>query len=307
MTNATHRLRFSGVKQKNKIQVGSFAVDVILIIFFILASIIFVYPFLNVVAVSFSSNSMITTGQVSWFPREFTTIGYELLFKEANIWGSYLNTIIICLGFAIVNLTMTSLLAYVMSIPDFVFKKLYSVLLLITMFFSGGTVPTYLLIKNLHMLDTWWALILPNALSAYNVFVYRAFYKGISPALRESARIDGANEFQILLKIYVPLAKALYASFGLFAVVGMWNSYYDALLYISDASKQPIQMILRKIVFTSAGSDMQEVTNAMNNGQLNRLSVQYACIVATALPVMIIYPFLQKYFATGVQVGAVKG
>ncbi|MGN0972758.1 MAG: carbohydrate ABC transporter permease [Aristaeellaceae bacterium] len=307
MTNATHHLRFSGAKQKNRIQVGSFAVDVILIIFFILASIIFVYPFLNVVAVSFSSNSMITTGQVSWFPKEFTTIGYELLFKEANIWGAYLNTIIICLGFAIVNLSMTSLLAYVMSIPDFVFKKLYSVLLLITMFFSGGTVPTYLLIKNLHMLNTWWALIIPNALSAYNVFVYRAFYRGISPALRESARIDGANELQILLKIYIPLSKALYASFGLFAVVGMWNSYYDALLYISDASKQPIQMILRKIVFTSAGSDMQEVTNAMNNGQLNRLSVQYACIVATALPVMVIYPFLQKYFATGVQVGAVKG
>ncbi|MGN0746991.1 MAG: carbohydrate ABC transporter permease [Aristaeellaceae bacterium] len=307
MTNTTRQLRFSGAKQKNKIQVGSFAVDVILIIFFILASIIFVYPFLNVIAVSFSSNSMITTGQVSWFPKGFTTIGYELLFKEANIWGAYLNTIIICLGFAIVNLTMTSLLAYVMSIPDFVFKKLYSVLLLITMFFSGGTVPTYLLIKNLHMLDTWWSLILPGALSAYNVFVYRAFYRGISPALRESARIDGANELQILVKIYVPLSKALYASFGLFAVVGMWNSYYDALLYISDASKQPIQMILRKIVFTSAGSDMQEVTNAMNNGQLNRLSVQYACIVATALPVMIIYPFLQKYFATGVQVGAVKG
>lgn len=307
MTNARKTVCLNGRKPRNRIQIGSAAVDVVLIVFFILASIVFVYPFLNVIAVSFSSNSMITTGQVSWYPREFTTIGYQLLFKEANIWGAYLNTIIICIGFAIVNLTMTSLLAYVMSIPDFVFKKLYSVLLLITMFFSGGTVPTYLLIRDLGLLDNWLALILPGALSAYNVFVYRAFYKGIAPALRESARIDGANDMQILMKIYVPLSKALYASFGLFAVVGMWNSYYDALLYISDANKQPIQMILRKIVFTSAGSDMQEVTNAMNNGQLNRLSVQYACIVATALPVMVIYPFLQKYFATGVQVGAVKG
>lgn len=295
-------------KAKNKIYIGNRFVDMLLYAFFIAASIIFMYPFLNVIAVSLSSNTMITTGQVTWFPKEFNTIGYQLLFEEANIWRAYGNTVIICIGFAAFNLSMTTLLAYVMMVPDFVLKKPISIMLLITMFFSGGTVPTYLLIKNLGMFNSWWSLILPNCLSAYNVFVYRAFFKGISQEVREAAKIDGAGEFRILTRIYVPLSKALYASFGLFAVVGMWNSYYDALLYIKDEKLQPIQMILRKIVFTSTGSgDMAMATEMMNNGQLNTLNIQYACVVATALPIMCIYPFIQKYFAQGMQLGAVKG
>lgn len=295
-------------QKKNKIYIGSRFADALLYLFFIVATIIFIYPFLNVVAVSMSSNTMITTGQVTWFPREFNLTGYKILFEEGNIWRAYGNTIIICLGFAVCNLAMTSLLAYVMMIPEFVFHKPISIMLLITMFFSGGTVPTYLLIKNIGWFNNWLSLIVPGCLSAYNVFVYRAFYKGISPQVREAAKIDGAGEFQILLKIYVPLSKALYASFGLFAVVGMWNSYYESLLYIKDEKLQPIQMILRKIVFTSTGSgDMAMATEMMNNGKLNTLNIQYACVVATALPIMCIYPFLQKYFAQGVQVGAVKG
>ncbi len=293
---------------KNKIQIGNRFVDILLYAFFIFATIIFMYPFLNVIAISFSSNTMITTGQVTWFPKEFNAIGYELLFEEGGIWRAYGNTVIICLGFAVCNLAMTSLLAYVMMVPDFVLKKPLSMMLLITMFFSGGTVPTYLLIKDIGLMDSWLSLILPSCLSAYNVFVYRAFYKGISSELREAAKIDGAGEFQILMKVYVPLSKALYASFGLFAIVGMWNSYYESLLYLKDQSKYPIQMILRKIVFTSTGSgDMAQTNEMMNNGQLNTLNIQYACVVATALPIMCIYPFLQKYFAQGVQVGAVKG
>ncbi len=296
-------------QKKNRIHIGNRFADALLVVFFIFASIIFIYPFLNVIAVSLSSNTMITTGQVTWFPKEFNTVGYKLLFEEGNIWRAYLNTVIVCLGFAVVNLSLTSLLAYVMMVPDFVLKKPISALLLITMFFSGGTVPTYLLVVNtLHWKNNWLALIVPNCLSAYNVFVYRAFYKGISAEVREAAKIDGAGEFQILTRIYVPLSKALYASFGLFAVVGMWNSYYDALLYITDDKLQVIQMILRKIVFTSTGSgDMAQANEMMNNGQLNTLNIQYACVVATALPIMCIYPFLQKYFAQGVQVGAVKG
>ncbi len=294
-------------KVNNKIYIGSRAADVLLWIFFAAVSVIFLYPFLNVLAVSFSSNEMISQGRVTIFPRGFNANGYKLLFREAHIWQAYLNTIIICVGFAAFNLVSTSLLAYVMMIPDFVFRKLFSILLLITMFFSGGTIPTYLWIQKLHLINTWWSLILPGCLSAYNVFVYRAFYQGISMEIREAAKIDGAGEFQILTRIYVPLSKALYATFGLFAIVGMWNSYYEALLYIHDQAKQPIQMILRKIVFTALGSDMTETTQMMQNGKLNRLNLQYACIIATMLPVMVIYPFLQKYFAQGVQLGAVKG
>ena len=294
-------------KQNNKIHIGSRAFDVFLIAFMIIVSIIFLYPFLNVIATSLSSNRMITTGQVTFFPKEFHLDGYKALFKDENILGAYWNTIVIAVGTMIVSLVLTSLMAYVMMAPEFVLRKPLSIILLITMFFSGGTVPTYLLIQNLGLYDSWWSLILPNAVSAYNIFIYRSFYQGISPEIREAARIDGASEFQILTKIYVPLSKALYATFGLFSVVGVWNSYYEALLYIKDPAKQPIQMLLRKIVFTSGTANMSDAQQMISNGNLNSLNVQYACVIATIGPILLVYPFIQKYFAQGVQVGAVKG
>ena len=294
-------------KQNNKIHIGSRAFDVFLIAFMIIVSIIFLYPFLNVIATSLSSNRMITTGQVTFFPKEFHLDGYKALFKDENILGAYWNTIVIAVGTMIVSLVLNSLMAYVMMAPEFVLRKPLSIILLITMFFSGGTVPTYLLIQNLGLYDSWWSLILPNAVSAYNIFIYRSFYQGISPEIREAARIDGASEFQILTKIYVPLSKALYATFGLFSVVGAWNSYYEALLYIKDPAKQPIQMLLRKIVFTSGTANMSDSQQMISNGNLNSLNVQYACVIATIGPILLVYPFIQKYFAQGVQVGAVKG
>ncbi len=293
--------------RKNKIHYGSRVFDVALIIFMAILCVIFIYPFLNTLAVSLSSNKMVSTGQVTFFPREITTVGYQMLFQEQNIWGAYLNTIIIAVGYTAVNLVCTSMLAYAMMVPDFVLKKFLTIFLLITMFFSGGTVPTYLLVQNLGLMNSWWSLILPNAVGAYNVFVYRSFYKGISSEIREAAKIDGASEFSILTKIYVPLSKALYATFGLFSVVGIWNSYYDALLYISDQNKQPIQMVLRKIVFAAGLTNMGNTSVMLSHGELNKLNVQYACVIATMVPVLIVYPFVQKYFAQGMQVGAVKG
>lgn len=294
-------------KKGNKIHYGSRAFDLFLILFMGFLCVIFIYPFLNVVAVSLSSNRMISSGMVTFFPREVIFDGYKMLFSEQNIWSAYINTVIIAVGYTAVNLVCTSLLAYTLMIPDFVLKKFLTIALLITMFFGGGTVPTYLLVKDLHLMNSWWSLILPNAVGAYNVFVYRSFYKGISLDIREAARIDGASDLTILARIYVPLSKALYATFGLFSVVNIWNSYYDALLYISDPAKQPIQMILRKIVFQKGTDSMGNTAQMLSNGVMNRLNVQYACVVATMLPVLIVYPFVQKYFAQGMQVGAVKG
>ncbi len=292
---------------KNKINIGSRTFDVLLGIFMLALTVIFLYPFLNVLATSLSSNRMITTGQVTFYPKELMVEGYKLLFREQDIFGAYRNTIIIAIGSMLINLSLTSLLAYTMMVPDFVLRKPLSVFLLITMFFSGGTVPTYLLIQNIGLYDSWWSLILPNAVSAFNVFVYRSFYKGISLEIREAARIDGAGEFRILTHIYVPLSKALYATFGLFSVVGVWNSYYDALLYIKDPAKQPIQMVLRKVVLKSGIANMSDTQQMIGDGLLNQLNVQYACIIATIGPILLVYPFVQKYFAQGMQVGAVKG
>ncbi len=294
-------------KIKNKIYIGSRAFDVVLIIIMAALSVIFIYPFLNVLAISLSGNGMIVTGQVTFYPKDIILEGYRMLFKEENILRAYVNTIIIAAGGTLLTLTLTSLLAYVMMVPDFVLKKPLSYFLLITMFFNGGTVPGYILIRNLGLYNTWWALILPGAVSAYNVFVYRAFFKGISLELREAARIDGASEFAILTRIYVPLAKALYATFGMMSVVGTWNSYFSALLYIEDTKMQPIQMVLRRIVFTSGIDNMSDTQEMITSGKLNQLNVQYACVIMTIGPIRLAYPFAHKYFVNGMQVGAVNG
>ena len=283
--------------------------DVILAIVMGALCIVFIYPFINIIAISLSSNVMIGTGRVTWFPRELNTAGYELVFGKEPIYLAYLNTIKYCVLFALVNVLSTAMIAYSLTQKEFVLRKPITVLLLFTMFFSGGTVPTYLVVSNLKLLNTSWALVFPTAVSAYNIFVYRAFFKGITGELREAAKIDGAGEFRILFQIVFPLSKPLFATFGLFAVVGMWNNYMEPLLYISDAKKQPIQMVLRNIIFQAGGGVTFGTDYYMlaDSGVLNPKNVQYAAIVAATLPIMIFYPFLQKYFVQGVQVGAVKG
>jgi putative aldouronate transport system permease protein len=296
-------------KNKNQIHIGSYTFDVFLVIIMAAIAIIMIYPFINVIAISLSSNAMISSGKVTWLPKEINVKGYEIVFGQNAIWTAYKNTIIYAIAAAIVNLLLTSMIAYAMMQQDFVLRKPLTIFLLITMFFSGGTVPTYLIVKNLGLMNTLWALVLPNAISAYNVFVYRSFYKGISPEIREAARVDGASEYNILFRIYMPLSKALYATFGLFSVVGIWNSFFDALLYIKDENKQPIQMILRKILFTSgaAGGTFDGVSELMQRGTINPKNVKYDCIIATIGPILLVYPFIQKYFAQGMQLGAVKG
>jgi len=294
---------------KNKIHIGSYAFDAVLVVFMILFSIVMIYPLANVIAISLSSSQMISSGKVTWLPKEITLTGYEIVFGQKTIWIAYLNTVKYAVAYAVVSLFMTSLLAYTLLIPEFVLRKPITIYLLITMFFSGGTVPTYLVVKNLGLMNTMWALVLPGAVTAYNVFVYRAFFRGLSIEIREAAKIDGAGDISILFRIYMPLSKALYATFGLFAVVGMWNSYFNALLYIKDEAKQPIQNVLRSILFTSGatGGTFDGVNQLVQSGKLNPKNVQYATIFATVAPVLMIYPFLQKHFAQGVQVGSVKG
>lgn len=296
-------------KVNNKIHIGSYFFEVALVIFMIAISIIMLYPFLNVLAVSFSSNAMISSGKVTWFPKEFNIGGYEIVFGQNAIWRAYKNTLIYALVGTVINLLLTSMLAYAMMVKDFVLRKPLTIYLLITMFFSGGTMPTYLVIKDLGLMNTIWALVLPGAISAYNVFVYRAFYNGISTEIREAARVDGAGEFNILFRIYMPLSKALYATFGLFSMVGIWNNYYNALLYIKDENRQPIQMILRQILFSSgaAGGTFDGVSELVQSGKINPKNVQYACIIATIAPILMIYPLIQKNFTQGMQIGAVKG
>ena len=299
----------SAFRRKNRIRIGGVTFDAVLILLLLIFCVIILYPFLNVIAVSLSSSRMITRGAVGILPRELNVKGYEIVFSQPAIYTAYLWTLWYCVLFTVLNVSLTACLGYALSVQEFKLRGFFSLILLITMFFNGGTIPSYLNIRNLGLMNTTWALVLPTCVSAWNVFMYRSF-KGISHEIREAALIDGAGEFRILVSIILPLSKALIASFSLFAIVGMWNSYFSALLYIKDASRQPIQMILRSIVFTTnaMGSTFGSDANVMlTNGSVNPLNVQYACLVATIAPLLLIYPFIQKYFEQGMQVGAVKG
>ena len=260
-------------------------------------------------AISLSSSGAITRGDVSLLPVEPTFKGYEIVFGQETIYTSYAWTLWYAVLNTVLSVSLTACLGYSLSVPGFVLNKPLSVMLLVTMFFSGGTVPAYLNIKNLGLMDTTWALVLPGCVSAWNVFMYRSFFKGISHEIREAALIDGAGEMRILISIILPLSKALIATFSLFAVVGMWNSYFSALLYIKDQARMPIQMILRSIIFSNSltASFGGDTANMITDGSLNPLNVQYACLMATIAPLLLIYPFIQKYFEQGMQVGAVKG
>ena len=184
-------------------------------------------------------------------------------------------------------------------------------MLVFTMFFNAGLIPTFLNIKNLGLLDSIWAIILPSCVSAYNVFVFRTFFSGVSNELREAAQIDGANEFLIWQKIFVPLSKAVFATIALFEAVNRWNAWFDALLYLNDTTKFPLQMILRKIVILDAvrgGSYADsEVSNMIQSYKIHSKNIQMAAIVISMVPILMVYPFIQKYFAKGVMLGSVKG
>ena len=293
--------------KKNKIHIGGYSFDIVNIAFLLICCALVLLPFIRVVAISLSSSRMIDRGSVGIWPKEYNVNCYEIVFSNQTIYRAYLWTLVYALGFTMVTVSMTACLAYPLSVNDFVLRKPISVLLLITMFFSGGTIPSYLLIKNLGLMDTAWALILPGSVGAWNTFLYRSFFKGISNEIREAALIDGAGEFRILVKIILPLSKALFATFSLFAIVGMWNSYFAAMLYIKDTTRQPIQNILRSIVYTSVTATFSDAAMPMQNGGVNKFNVQYACLIATIAPMLVIYPFIQKYFEQGMQVGAVKG
>ncbi len=299
----------SSGKRRNRIRIGNVTFDIVLILLLLAFCVVILYPFLNVVAISLSSSGAITRGDVGLIPVEPTFKGYEIVFGQKTVYSAYGWTLWYAVLYTVLSVSLTACLGYSLSVPGFVLNKPISVLLLVTMFFSGGTVPTYLNIKNLGLMDTTWSLVLPGCVSAWNVFMYRSFFKGISHEIREAALIDGAGEMRVLLSIILPLSKALIASFSLFAVVGMWNSYFSALLYIKDQARMPIQMILRSIIFSNSltASFGGDTANMINNGTLNPLNVQYACLIATIAPLLLIYPFIQKYFEQGMQVGAVKG
>lgn len=267
-------------------------------------------PLLNVVASSFSEAKTVNQGKVLFWPVNFTTEGYKAVFQYKGIWRSYANTFLYTITGTAVNLAMTLMCAYPLARKDLPFKGPVVALFMFTMLFGGGTIPNYILIRNLHMMNTIWAMIIPGAISVYNMIIARTFIQNIPSDLEEAAKIDGCSDVRYFFSIVLPLSKTVISVLGLYYAVAHWNDYFTAFLYLSDNEKMPLQITLRAILINNtfsadATASVNEET-LLNNQALQDL-LKYSLIIVSSVPVLIIYPFVKKYFLKGVMLGAVKG
>ena len=282
--------------------------QIILVIIVLAASMLCLLPFINVIAVSFSSKSAILRGDVGFWPVEFTTMAYEAIFSDKSMMHSLWYTVLITVLYTVLAMVLTVLMAYPLTKKRLKGRKFFNLLALFTMYFSGGTIPIYLNIKELGMLNTMWSLIIPGALSTYNMIIMKSFFASLPDSLEEAATIDGANDFQILTQIYLPLSLASIATLTLFYAVGKWNSFQDALYYITDRNLQPLQLKLYNLIKGAQSVDVTMMEGGASTVATNiSESIESATIIFATLPILVVYPFVQRYFVSGVTIGAIKG
>lgn len=279
-----------------------------LYLFSVIIIVAVVYPLYFVVIASFSDPSAVASGQVWVVPKGFTLDGYKELFNHNEIWIGYKNTILYTLVGTLIGMGVNICAAYSLSRKDLVGRKFFMLMFVFTMFFNGGLVPTFLTIKDFNLYNTFWVMVLPFSVSIYNIIVARTFFETSIPEdLNDAAKIDGCGNLYYFIKIVLPLSKAILAVIGLWTAVGMWNSYFNALIYLKDAAKYPLQLVLRNILITNnlqmsfgSGEAMQIALRLSN-------LMRYSVIIVSTVPIMCFYPFAQKYFNKGVMIGAVKG
>ncbi|AIQ20579.1 sugar ABC transporter permease [Paenibacillus sp. FSL H7-0357] len=284
-------------------------------IYLCLALVVVLYPLIYILSASISSPQDVNSGAMWLFPKNVTLDGYRLVFENPKIWNGYLNTIIYTAAGTLLNLAVTLPASYALSRSDFVGRQLFMGIILFTMFFSGGLVPTYLLVKNLGLINSMGALILPVAASVWNIVVARTFFQTTIPKeLQEAAHIDGCTNLKLFIRIILPLSAPIVAVMALFYGVGHWNSYFPSLIYLNDEAKYPLQMVLRQILVlqemsaeTTGAAINSEVAMAMNSKAETASLIKYGVIVVSTLPIVAVYPFLQRYFVQGVMIGSVKG
>ncbi|WP_162012797.1 carbohydrate ABC transporter permease [Streptococcus sp. S784/96/1] len=267
-----------------------------------------VVPMAYILVASFMDPQVLAVKGISFNPDDWTVQGYQKVFGDGSILRGFINSLIYSTGFAVLTVAISVLTAYPLSRKDLVGRKWINYFLIFTMFFGGGLVPTYLLIKNLGMLNTVWAIIVPGAVNVWNIILARTYFQGIPEELVEAAVIDGANDFQIFVKIMLPLAKPIMFVLFLYAFVGQWNSYFDAMIYIKDPNLAPLQLVLRNILIQNeVSANMIGAQAAMNELKKIAEMVKYATIIISSLPLIVMYPFFQKYFDKGIMAGSLKG
>nr|WP_203722606.1 carbohydrate ABC transporter permease [Streptomyces coelicoflavus] len=263
------------------------------------------YPFLNIVARSFSGERQIRAGEVTLWPKGFNLTTYEIVFQDGTFWRNYGNTVFYTVVSTAIAMVLTTCYAYVLSKKHLKGRGALVGIAVFTMFFSGGLIPTYVLITSLDLKNTVWALALPNAISVFNLLVMKAFFESLPDELEEAAQIDGLSTYGILFRIVLPLSKAVVATMVLFYSVSFWNSWFGAFLYMDRIELMPVTVYLRNLIAgatggTAAGAGTEQLTQVAAN-------IQAVTIVLTALPILCVYPFVQRYFVSGVMLGAVKG
>ncbi len=289
--------------------ISDHVIDIISYIVVTIMAVSCILPILNTVAISFSDKSAAQAGIVNFWPVDFTLSSYQELLRDDLFFTSFRNSVIRVIVGGLINLVLTVLMAYPLSKSKRYFpqRNMYMWFLVFTMLFNGGLIPTYILINNLHMLDTIWALVLPGAVPVFNVIILMNFFKNLPDELDEAARIDGANPWIIMIRIFIPLAVPSIATVTLFSIVNHWNAFFDGIIYINSSSKIPLQTYIQQLVVEIRDTSMLTPEEILRISEVSSRTFNAAKVFVTMVPVLIVYPFLQKYFVTGLVMGSVKG
>lgn len=284
---------------------GDVVFDIINLLILLFICFVTLYPFYYLLVMSFTSGDVPLT-KLYWYPPKITLSNYAKVLSDSDIWNGYKNTIIRTVLGTVISVLCVICTAYPLSKKYLVHRNIFTSFVVITMFVSGGTIPSYLLVKSLNIMNTVWALVLPTAISAYNVVITRNFFMGIPPALEESAQLDGANDIRILFSIYVPVSLPVIATITLWVAVAHWNAWFDSLIYITESNKQVLQIIMRRIVLEGT-QDMLNPDAFEESMQVSTDTIKATTVMVTTIPILVVYPFIQKYFVKGVMVGSLKG
>ena len=301
------------VKSKIRSSKGDMVFTFFNTLLLVIITIITLYPLVFVLSASISDPNMVNSGRMLLYPMGFTLAGYNRVFANPGIWIGYRNTIFYTVFGTLLNLAVTMPCAYALAKKSLPGRKFFNFLFLFTMFFSGGLIPLYMLVKDLHLLDTIWAVLLPTAASIWNIIITRTFLETTIPdGLEEAAEIDGCSTFMKFFRIILPLSAPIIAVMALFYGVGHWNSYFNEMIFLSDRDKFPLQVFLRElIIITQIDTNSQTITaaEAQSFAEQQRLAgiIKYSIMVVSTLPIICVYPFLQRFFVKGVMVGSIKG
>jgi putative aldouronate transport system permease protein len=284
---------------------GSRLFDIVLLVMMLGVIFVTLFPFYYIFIVSISSGSAVLTNQVKFLPKHITLDSYKLVLENKFVPIFLRNSLVYTVVGTSINLIMSALCAYPLSRPRYSGRKFFTWMVMITMFFSGGLIPLYLLVLQMKMIDTIWAIVLPVAINPWNMFIMRTFFMSIHESIYEAALIDGASELQTLFKIVLPLSKPIFATLLLFYAVAHWNDFFNALIYLNDNLKFPIQLHLRNMVIAGRFDQMGELAGGSDFSVVEQ-TLKYATIMVSTIPILIVYPFVQRYFVKGVMIGAIK-